>query len=325
MGYPGPSLRIALGIKEEGWLNAILPLPLEEPVWHPRFAFSFILVTLLTLAITGWAIRRATKPLETFARAAERLGTDIGAPPLAEDGPAEVRRASRAFNEMQDRLRRFIDDRARMLGAIAHDLRTPLTRMRLRAEFVEDDDSRAKMLADLAEMETMIAEALALARQEAVNEPRQPLDLDALLRGLAEDARLAGRQADYQGEAPADLMAAPTALKRALVNLIDNALKYGQRVRLAMNRRPDRFDIWIDDDGPGIPESEREKVFAPFYRLEGSRSRETGGTGLGLALARSAVRAHGGDIHLENRPEGGLRAIVTLPRTPITYNPAPLR
>ena len=235
------------------------------------------------------------------------------APALDERGPREVHRAARAFNDMQTRLRSFIDDRTRMLAAISHDLRTPITRMRLRAEFVEDDEQRRKMLADLGEMEAMIAATLSFAREDAAGEAQVPLDLADLLQSLCDAAVDAGHAASYSGARRFPFNGAPTGLKRAFGNLLDNAIKYGGVARVTLKPSEESVTVTVEDDGPGIPPEELEKVFTAFYRVEGSRSRETGGVGLGLAVVRTIVHAHGGEVALENRREGGLRAVVTLP------------
>jgi signal transduction histidine kinase len=307
-------LSLAVGLKDGSWLIAQSPFDFEGRTGHPSFLFPFLSVSLIALALTLWAALKASRPLARFARAAQRLGTDIEAPPLDETGPSEVRNAAKAFNEMQERLKRFVGDRTRMLAAISHDLRTPITRMRLRAEFIEDEEIRAKMEADLAEMESMIQAALGFARNEAADEPRGPLNLAELLKQVAQGATEAGGEASFEGPPSTPFTGAPSALKRAFANLADNGVKYGERVRITLSDLGHRIDITFDDDGPGIPEEERENVFRPFHRLEGSRSRETGGVGLGLAVARGILRAHGGDIVLENRAQGGLRAVAFLPR-----------
>ncbi|MBC7905529.1 MAG: two-component sensor histidine kinase, partial [Rhodospirillaceae bacterium] len=199
--------------------------------------------------------------------------------------------------------------RTQLLAAISHDLRTPITRMKLRAEFVEDEVERGKMLADLDEMERMIAATLAFARDDAAREDRRQVDVAALVQGLSEDLGAA-----YDGPDSLVLPARPMALKRAVANLIDNAVKYGAPARTYLTEDDGQVVITMDDSGPGIPEAEFERVFAPFVRLEASRNRETGGTGLGLSVARAAARAHGGDITLANRLEGGLRVHLSLPR-----------
>jgi signal transduction histidine kinase len=224
-----------------------------------------------------------------------------------------LRRAAKAFNQMQLRLQRFIQDRTQMLAAISHDLRTPITRLRLRAEFIDDDVQRDKMLNDLDEMETMIAATLAFSRDDAANEEMRTLNLATFLSGIVADERTADRDVIYAGPADLEARVRPVALKRAIVNLIDNAVKYGQRARVNLARSGEVAEILIDDDGPGIPHEDRERVFQPFVRLEASRSRETGGTGLGLTIARNVLRGMGGDVEIVSRPEPGLRVRITLP------------
>lgn len=309
----GLSVRAAVGMDDGRWLNLAVPLEGSESLWRPRFVLAFALLAVATGLLSVWAVRRATRPLDLFAAQARRLGTDVNAPPMDEHGPREVRAAAHAFNEMQARLKNYIDDRTRMVAAVSHDLRTPITRLRLRAEFVEDEAERAKMLADLAEMEAMVASTLAFARDESAAESRAPVDLGALLSGIAADLRAQGADAQYAGPTALAVTGSAGILKRAFANLAENAVRYGQSARIALVAEADGVQVSIDDDGPGVPEAELEKVFAPFYRLDPSRSRETGGVGLGLAVARSAVLAHGGRIALANRPEGGLRATVTLP------------
>jgi len=285
------------------------------PAWsHQSVALiAVMLIAVIALSILG--IRRLTAPLGTLAQAAERLGRDVNAPRLTERGASDVRKALRAFNNMQERIQRFIEDRTRMIAAISHDLRTPITRLRLRAEFVEDPEQQARMLADLDDMETMIRSTLSFAREEANPEPRRELDLVALLRSICEDAPDVALAVDLSGAEALPFGGQPVALRRGFCNLIDNAVKYGQRARIGLSIGVDSIAVTIDDDGPGLPEEELERVFRPFYRVEQSRSRDTGGVGLGLSVARTVFRAHGGDVVLSNRPEGGLRATVALPRT----------
>jgi signal transduction histidine kinase len=309
----GPALRASVQLQDGSWLNVLAPLDLGDPLWRPRFVAPLVIALVLVTAGSLLLVRRATRPFATFATAAERLGIDVGAPPLAETGPREVRRAAMAFNVMQGRIQRFVQDRTQMLAAISHDLKTPITRLRLRAEFMDDDEQRSRMLNDLAEMESMIAATLAFARDDAANEPRVRLDIASMLQGMAEDLDDLGARCGYDGPPSLVIEARPAALKRALSNLIDNAIKYGGAAEVALAQTAGETRITIDDRGPGIPAEARERVFAPFVRLETSRSRDTGGTGLGLAVARAAIRAHGGDITLGDRPDGGLRVTVTLP------------
>jgi len=315
LSLPGAEaiIRVSVRVGDASWFNARISLAVDERPSRTQPIIFLSMLSLLVAVVALWGVRRATQPLALFASAAERLGVDVNADPLNEKGPGEVRRAARAFNTMQTRLKRFIQDRTQMLAAISHDLRTPITRMKLRAEFVDDDEQRRKMLSDLDEMEAMIAATLAFARDDAANEPTSTVDIAGLLANIAADARAAGHDVAYSGPAALDLIARPLALKRAVGNLIDNAVKYGKRARITLSRVVDGVELWIDDDGPGIPDADKERVFAPFVRLESSRSRETGGTGLGLTITRNAVRSMGGDIELINRAEGGLRVRVTLP------------
>jgi signal transduction histidine kinase len=259
-------------------------------------------------------IRRMTRPMADLAAAAERLGRGEAVPPVPERGPEDVRQTTRAFNRMHGRLQRFVQDRTRMLAAISHDLRTPLTSLRLRAEFVDDEETRAKILEALDEMERMTEATLAFAREEARREDTRTVDLAALVDSLCEDLRDLGMDVSYGGPPSLLYPCRSMSLKRAVRNLIENAVTYGKRARVTLTRDEQEMRIVIDDDGPGIPEADFERVFAPFVRLEESRSQETGGIGLGMAIARSIVRGHGGDITLANRAEGGLRVAIHLPR-----------
>ncbi|MBT3361857.1 MAG: HAMP domain-containing protein [Rhodospirillales bacterium] len=303
-GVPRLVTAVSVELTDGSWLNFLTPTFGAKPFWSSSIFLPMLGATLAVILISVLAVWRATAPLALFTRAAERLGRDVNAPAMAEKGPGEVRRAARSFNEMQGRLQNFVADRTQMLAAISHDLRTPITRMKLRAEFVDDEEQRRKMLGDLDEMEAMIAATLSFARDDAAREEREPLDLAQLLRSLCDD---------YSGDQGVTYVGAPLALKRVFANLIGNAVKYGGTAKVSLAEEKNSIVITVDDDGPGIPEEECEKVFTAFYRLEHSRSRETGGVGLGLAVVRSIVRAHGGDVMLSNRAEGGLRATVTLP------------
>lgn len=313
-GGGAPLLVVSLRMPEGDWLTFAVPAVKLEPFWASGAFTSILFTALVVLALSVWAVRRAARPLGMLAGAAERLGLDVNAPAVSEEGPREVRRAARAFNEMQRRIRGFIDDRTQMLAAISHDLRTPITRLRLRAEFMDDEEQRAKMLADLDEMEVMIGATLSFARDDAAREPRTPLDLAALLQSLVADHGDSGFEATYDGPDHLEFTGKPLALKRAFGNLIGNAVKYGDRAGVTLAAEERGVVVTVEDDGPGIPPEEIERVFVPFHRVERSRSRETGGTGLGLAVVRSVVRAHGGEITLANRSEGGLKAMVVLPQ-----------
>jgi signal transduction histidine kinase len=312
--WPPPSeLDVQVALSDGQWLVITMRdfMFVESPWWRTPVMLGavFSIIGLLSF----WTARRLAKPIWAFADAAERLGVDTDAPPLTERGPHELRTAIRAFNRMQQRLRRFVNDRTQMVAAMSHDLRTPLTRLRLRAEFIEDQEQQRRMLADLDSMESMIDSTLAFVRDDAQREPRMLVDLGALVESVCENASDAGGSVDFLPERGVDVTIRPNAISRAVSNLVDNAVKYGGGARTALVREPGRVVVVVDDDGPGIPDNERENVFTPFYRLERSRNRDTGGVGLGLAVARTVAREHGGDITLDNIDGGGLRARLELP------------
>ena len=312
----GSARSILLGafqLSDGSWLNFAAPLAAFRPFWMTQFFAIILVTTLVVLAISVWAVRRATQPLSMFARAAERLGLDMNAPALAEEGPKEVRSVAHAFNQMQRRLQSFVRDRTQMLAAISHDLRTPITRLRLRAELIEDPEQQKKILKDLEDIETMVSATLEFARDDFAQEQRTAIDLAVLLQSVCDEAEDAGATISYDGPSHLPFAGRPIALKRAFANLVGNAVKYGERAKVELKAHPRALEVSVIDDGPGIPQEELERVFEPFYRVEASRNRDTGGVGLGLAVVRSAVRAHGGDVELTNRSEGGLRVTVILP------------
>jgi signal transduction histidine kinase len=274
----------------------------------------FLAIALITLLAMRWAVR----PLQRLAHAADALGRDLSGAPLPESGPREVRQAAHAFNTMQNRLASYLNDRLRILAAVSHDLKSPITRLKLRAEMLADATQREKFLHDLEEMETMIAATLDFLRGESRQESGVLLDINALVSTLCDDMRAMNTVVEVNGEASRPLLARPQALRRCLANLLDNAVRYGKstdgNVRITVEDSAETLNLHIDDTGPGIPDADLEQMFEPFRRGESSRNRATGGTGLGLAIARNLARAHGGDVTLINRPEGGLRATLTLPR-----------
>jgi len=215
---------------------------------------------------------------------------------------------------MQSRLAGYIRDRTRVLAAMSHDLKTPITRLRLRAELLEDDKDKARFGKDLDEMEAMVRDTLDFLRGLENGEPVGPVDVSALLESIQADMRELGGNVEIEGAVAKPYPGRPQALKRCLANLIENAVKYGKSARIAVKDNGARLEIFIRDEGPGLPQAELDKVFEPFYRVEASRSRETGGTGLGLTIARSVAEAHGGSVSLRNLAEGGLEAALVLPR-----------
>ncbi|OHC61649.1 MAG: hypothetical protein A2040_11025 [Rhodocyclales bacterium GWA2_65_19] len=279
-----------------------------------RFWMHLALTLGAVIAVALVAVRLVTRPLQRLAAAADAFGRDLESPPLEESGPTETRRAAEAFNRMQGRIKRLVAERSRALAAVSHDLRTPLTRMRLRAELVDDEDLRAQIGADIDDMQAMVESTLDYLRGLRENEAVQEIDIEALLQSLATDEQALGRPVALEAGAVAPFAGRLSALRRALANLVDNAVKYGGAARMRVEDGPDALRLAVEDSGPGIPEDALASVVEPYIRLETSRSRATGGVGLGLAIARDAARLHGGDLRLENRPEGGLRALLILPR-----------
>ncbi len=308
------ALLVRVQLADGTWLGLAASREWHDPAWLIRIGLILVIVGLGVTGLAVWVARRVVAPLGRFAAAASRFGTDVGAPPLSESGPSEIREAAQAFNLMQRRIRRFVEERMHLLAAISHDLRTPLTRLRLRAEFIDDPEQRKKALADLDEMQAMIESTLSFSRDDTGTEARTMVDLAALLQSLCDDLADTGLRVGYGGPSRMTCECRPLALRRAFANLIDNAATYGHEATVTLADDAGEIQVTVADRGPGIPEAMREKVFAPFFRLEQSRSRETGGTGLGLAVARTIVQGHGGDITLSDRPGGGLAVRVTLPR-----------
>ena len=303
---------------EARWVSTVFRIPPPNLFASPTFPIAFTLMIVATGILTHWAVRRLTDPVRTLAAAAEALGRDVNAPPLPEDGPLEVATAAIAFNTMATRIRRFVTDRTLLLTAIGHDLRTPITRLKLRSEFIEDDELRRKFTADLDELEAMVSATLAFGRDSANREPLVRLDLTALMRTILDEA-IEGRpdmanQIGFEVEPPQiTVQARSMALKRAMSNLVGNAIAYGGGARVTLKPpRDGHVCVLVEDEGRGLAPADLERVFEPFIRIETSRNRETGGTGLGLSIARNIVRGHGGDITLANRAPHGLRATVTL-------------
>jgi signal transduction histidine kinase len=312
-GVPGHLLLGALPLPDGSWLNfsaALFRPPAPEHATllsTTAMAVGILLLGLLVVRLIG-------RPLRALSDAADRFGGPGLVVPVPEEGPREVRQAAQAFNRMQGRIDRLIADRTQALAAVSHDLRTPIARLRLRAGFVEDGEAARAIDADLDEMEAMIDSTLAYLRGETESEPRRPADLVAMLETLCHAAADAGAAVTYAGPSQARLVCSPVTLKRAFANLIDNAVKYGGGARVSLDDQGRELRVGIEDDGPGIPEADMQMVFEPFRRLETSRNRGTGGSGLGLTIARRAIEQHGGSVCLANAAEGGLVAIVRLVR-----------
>ena len=285
--------------------------PTIEP-WR-LFVFAWLILSALAVAPFAWALaQRFARPIGAFARAAERLGRDPRAPPIELDGPTEIAEAARAFNDMQARLNRYVDDRATMIAAVAHDLRTPLMRLGLRIEDA-DPTLRHPCEGDIREMQAMISAVMTYVRDASRIGVRRPLDLRSLAETVLDDAADRGAAVTLEAGEPLVVEADPVALKAMLANLVGNAIKYAGGAELEIFPRAHEAVIAVRDRGPGIPDEDMERVFDPFFRGERSRNRDTGGMGLGLASARATARAHGGDITLHRRDGGGLCATATLP------------
>jgi signal transduction histidine kinase len=271
-------------------------------------------VQLAVLAICAWfAVRLVTRPLARLAAAADELGPDLKAQKLEEEGPTEVAHAARAFNAMQQRIAGYMAERVEILAAISHDLQTPITRMRLRTELMDNEKDQVKFRQDLDAMNALVREGVTYARTlHGTTEPPCRIDADALLESMVADYEDSGQEVLLEGRIDEPIVTRPIALRRILVNLIDNALKFGSEVRVRVHIDADRLVVAVVDNGPGIPPDQLEAVLKPFYRVEGSRNRSTGGTGLGLAIAHQLAMAMGAELRLQNRTEGGLEARVTM-------------
>lgn len=314
--FPRPYF-MGVALSDGGWLYFIV----AQRKWgitspeRRMLELAFVVLSIvISAALTG---RSLARPIRRLSLAVQRFGTDPHAPPIAASGPQELRVTIEAFNAMQAQIRRFVTDRMVMLAAISHDLRTPLTRMRLRGEFVEDALLQQKLFRDVDEMQEMIDSALSFFRDDAGQEDSTAFDMAELLQSLVDDY---GDQGIVVGFDPPERLVQvgrPFALRRVVANLIDNAIKYATDPVLSLRQADTRLCITLRDRGPGIPERLMENVFAPFFRLDSSRSRSTGGVGLGLTSARSIVRAHGGELHLRNHPDGGLEARIELPRSAV--------
>lgn len=297
------------------------PGPHQPPgppsLWDPGLLLD-ISVRLSALMVAAWVgARWLSKPIDRLALAARELGKNIDRPPLPEDGPAECQEAIQVFNQMQARIRQQLEERDRFVAAVSHDLRTPLTRLRLRAETLESSEDRRQFGRDIVEMDEMITATLDHLRGVADPEPMVQLDVKALVDSLADDQQAGGHWVPVHGRAGL-LPAQAGALRRCVGNLIGNAIRYGGQTEVFLWDTGDEVGIEVRDHGPGLPEAELERVMAPFYRVEGSRNRHHGGVGLGLSIARDIVARHQGSLQLRNAAGGGLLAIVVLPRLPVS-------
>lgn len=301
---------LSIKLYEMQWLN------INATIYSHMFLTQLLLIGFEALVFSiiflfVFSINRFIEPLKHFKLAAERLGIDLHSKPVHVIGPPVVQEAVTAMNEMQERIQGLIRDRTLMLAAISHDLRTPITRMKIRAQFLEDESVKHNFVYDLDEMEKMIAETLSFAREDSKKEKSVNIELISLLESLCDDMCEMGYDVSFETTLHREpILARPIALKRAFTNIINNGIRYGKRVRVTLTRKYKHLVIHFDDDGPGIAARDIQRVFDPFYRGETSRSRNTGGSGLGLSVAKDIITAHGGRITLQNRREGGLRVLI---------------
>ena len=303
-------------LRDGQWIRISVNPEVETPALPGDLIAQLLLTLLIVIAVVMLAVRQATKPLQQLAQAADKLGRDLDTAPLAEGGPAETRQAAQAFNRMQARIKHLIDERARALAAVSHDLRTPLTRLRLRAELVDNEQLREQMAADLDSMAAMLDATLDYLRGLQDSEAARPIDINALLQSLTDDAEVLGKTISVEGVAQAPFTGRLSALRRALQNLIDNAIKYGHSAQMRVEDDATSLRIVVEDTGPGVAATELERVTEPYYRPDTSRNHETGGVGLGLSIVKDIALIHGGELLLSNRPQGGLCATLVLPRNP---------
>jgi signal transduction histidine kinase len=309
---PSLAFSVAIRLTDGLWLN-YERTRIEPLRWWRDLPFSILVSTLPVLIVIAMFVGWITRPVRALAQAAEQVGRGERTNPLPITGPREIQETTAAFNAMQERLVRFVRDRTRMLAAISHDFRTPITSLRLRAEMIEDEELKSAMTRTLDEMRDMVQATLGFASESAAAEETRLVDLVALVEAVADDELTLGHQVQVNSPGKLPYRCRPSSLRRAILNLTDNAIRYGERARVTLMSDIGTVRIFIDDDGPGIPQDKLEEVFEPFTRLEASRNRETGGVGLGLAVARSCARSHGGDVILSNRTRTGLRAEIILP------------
>ncbi|WP_167386695.1 ATP-binding protein [Aeromonas cavernicola] len=306
-----PILVTQIEIKPGEWLYLPAPYMTLDDTVMPSNQLRFIaLMTVFLCFFTFMLVRWQTRPLRRLAKAAVNLGKDIDQPPLKEEGASEIVAATRAFNIMQHRIRRYIDDRERLFSSISHDLKTPITRLRLRVELLGNEQQIGKFNKDLDELELMVKGALQTVKETDIHENIEQIDINALLEQMAESLNLHDQRLTIEGHCKWPYRGKLLALKRCIGNLFDNGIRYGQRVRVIIMDDAEILTLFIMDEGPGLPPDQFERIFEPYYRL----STDQAGSGLGLGIARNIAHAHGGDLVLENRPQGGLQATLSLPR-----------
>jgi signal transduction histidine kinase len=284
-----------------------------QPTWPFQIAYAAVIAIIVASAAAAWIARRMTRPLTHLAAAATLAAAGGSAPRVPEEGPEDVRRAAAAFNAMMDQVNRTLESQRQLLSAVGHDLRTPITAMRINLEFIEDEEQRERLIRNLDELHELTEAVLSAARGTG-GETRRDIDLSALVDSVCADLEDLREPVHWTANGPAPLSCRPNEIRRAVRNLVENAVAYGKKADVRLESTPAQYEIVVDDEGPGIPEADQQRVFEPFVRLESSRNVETGGTGLGLTLVKAIAEGHGGAVLLENRPTGGLRARLRLPR-----------
>lgn len=308
------SFALSIRLDKNQWLN------LNASIYSHVFSKQLLLIGIETLVfgailLAVWSVLRFTEPLKQFKSSIQRFGLDLHSKPIDIYGPFAVREVAKAMNEMQQRIQNLINNRTQMLAAISHDLRTPITRMKIRSQFIEDQNLHDNFIGDLDEMENMISETLSFAREDSPKGKKVNIDLVSLIKSICDDARDMGYHVKFDTRTHrVPFLGRRMALKRAFTNVINNAIRFAKHVHVSLRIRNKIIIIRIDDDGPGIHQADLEKVFEPYYRGEQSRSRNTGGTGLGLAVTRDIINAHYGKIRLQNLKQGGLRVVIELPQ-----------
>jgi signal transduction histidine kinase len=304
-------IRVLVPVDRHTMLNTVFLRPAAR--WPVEIIVATVVAILLAAAGATVMARRIVRPLSELTEAASVVARGSGAPHVNEHGPEDVRNAATAFNAMAEKVTRTLESQRHLLSAVGHDLRTPITAMRINLEFVKDEELRNGLSRNLDELQALTEQVLSAARGTG-GETKRNVDLSALVESLCTDLDEIGEPVSWMTHAPAPVSCRPNEIRRAVRNLVENAVAYGARADVRIADTGDGYEILVEDEGPGIPEGDRQRVFEPFVRLESSRNEETGGTGLGLTLVKAIAEGHGGGVVLENRPEGGLRARMHLPR-----------
>ena len=308
----GPAVRFIVPVVPGTQLVATFYRPPTTP-WPAEVIAAAVVAMIVAAAAATYFARRVTRPLSELAAAASQVADGGQAPRLNENGPHDIRNAAMAFNAMTDQVTRTLESQRQLLSAVGHDLRTPITAMRISLEFVEDAELRERLQSNLDELQELTESVLSAARGTG-GEIKRNVDLAALLESICTDLDELGEPVSWKNHEPAPLACRPNEIRRAVRNLVKNAVAYGRRANVELAQAGGAYEILVEDEGPGIPEADQRRVFEPFVRLESSRNEDTGGTGLGLTLVKAIAEGHGGAVTLENRSEGGLRARMRLPR-----------